>query len=61
MSIESIREEKLAALVDWMALRQIYPERRVTLVCWAEVNWPDASDSDIDYLWDNFGRYVRFS
>ena len=57
---ELMRKEKLEALVDWMVLRQVYPERRITVVCWAAVNWPSATDTDIDYLWENLGHHMCY-
>ncbi len=57
----STLELKLKALLDHIVLRQDYPKRIVTIKLWCEYNWKEATQEQIQYLFDNFPKYIEIS
>ena len=50
--------EKLNDFGDWMVLRQVTATGPGTIRLWCERNWPEATESDREYLWHNYNAVV---
>ena len=51
-------QKMLNALADWIVLRQEYPTRKITLKVWCEYNWPEATETDIENLFNDFPKLI---
>lgn len=56
-----ILELKLRALLDHIVLRQDYPKHIATIRLWCHYNWKEATPEQVQYLFDNFHKYIEIA
>lgn len=45
-------KKHLEVFLDWCVLRQQYPNRLAIVKTWCEYNWPDATDEEVNSLFE---------